>query len=232
MPWYAMGLSVMATQASAITLVGTTGQAYVDGMRFIQIYFALPIAMVILCFTLVPLFYRARVFTAYEVSGAALRSAHPLPHEPSLPVWEGAVRSRGDLRAVGGPFGRLLARRDRHDPAYRRVRHDLHRDGRDARRDVGRDVANADHHARHSLLPRIGDLGTARRGEPRGGAAACRVNGPPGNAVVRPRPAPDLHRLDGAPGRALPDALLFRLRTRARSSVTSPAVRFETAAFR
>ncbi len=66
MPWYAMGLSVMATQASAITLVGTTGQAYVDGMRFLQIYLALPIAMVILCVTLVPLFYRARVFTAYE----------------------------------------------------------------------------------------------------------------------------------------------------------------------
>ncbi len=66
MPWYAMGLSVMATQASAITLVGATGQAYVDGMRFLQIYLGLPIAMVILCVTLVPLFYRARVFTAYE----------------------------------------------------------------------------------------------------------------------------------------------------------------------
>ena len=66
MPWYAIGLSVMATQASAITLVGTTGQAYVDGMRFIQIYLGLPIAMVILCVTLVPFFYRARVFTAYE----------------------------------------------------------------------------------------------------------------------------------------------------------------------
>jgi SSS family transporter len=66
MPWYAIGLSVMATQASAITLVGTTGQGYVDGMRFIQIYFGLPLAMVILCFTLVPFFYHARVFTAYE----------------------------------------------------------------------------------------------------------------------------------------------------------------------
>lgn len=66
MPWYAIGLSVMATQASAITLVGTTGQAYVDGMRFIQIYFGLPFAMVILCATLAPFFYRARVFTAYE----------------------------------------------------------------------------------------------------------------------------------------------------------------------
>ncbi len=66
MPWWAIGLSVMATQASAITLVGTTGQAYVDGMRFIQFYFGLPIAMVILCVTLVPFFYKARVFTAYE----------------------------------------------------------------------------------------------------------------------------------------------------------------------
>ena len=66
MPWWAIGLSVMATQASAITLVGTTGQGYVNGMRFIQIYLGLPIAMVILCVTLVPFFYRARVFTAYE----------------------------------------------------------------------------------------------------------------------------------------------------------------------
>ncbi|MGH9322114.1 MAG: sodium:solute symporter family transporter, partial [Vicinamibacteria bacterium] len=66
MPWFAMGLSVMATQASAITLVGTTGQAYVDGMRFIQIYFGLPLALTILCATLVPFFYRARIYTAYE----------------------------------------------------------------------------------------------------------------------------------------------------------------------
>jgi len=66
MPWYVIGLSVMATQASAITLIGTTGQAYVDGMRFIQFYFGLPLAMVILCVTLVPFFYRARIFTAYE----------------------------------------------------------------------------------------------------------------------------------------------------------------------
>lgn len=66
MPWWAIGLSVMATQASAITLVGTTGQGYVDGMRFIQIYLGLPLAMVILCATLVPFFYHARIYTAYE----------------------------------------------------------------------------------------------------------------------------------------------------------------------
>jgi SSS family solute:Na+ symporter len=66
LPWWAVGLSVMATQLSAITLVGTTGQGYADGMRFVQFYFGLPIAMVILSVTLVPFFYRARVFTAYE----------------------------------------------------------------------------------------------------------------------------------------------------------------------
>jgi solute:Na+ symporter, SSS family len=66
LPWWAVGLSVMATQLSAITLVGTTGQAYADGMRFIQFYFGLPIAMVILSLTLVPFFYRAGVYTAYE----------------------------------------------------------------------------------------------------------------------------------------------------------------------
>ncbi len=66
MPWWAVGLSVMATQASAITLVGTTGQGYDDGMRFVQFYYALPIAMIILCITVVPFFRKAKVYTAYE----------------------------------------------------------------------------------------------------------------------------------------------------------------------
>jgi SSS family solute:Na+ symporter len=66
LPWWAVGLSVMATQLSAITLVGTTGQAYADGMRFIQFYFGLPLAMVVLSVTLVPFFYRSGVYTAYQ----------------------------------------------------------------------------------------------------------------------------------------------------------------------
>jgi len=66
MPWYAMGLSIMATQASAITFISTTGQSYTDGMRFVQFYFGLPVAMVILCATAVPIFHRANVYTAYE----------------------------------------------------------------------------------------------------------------------------------------------------------------------
>ena len=66
MPWYAMALSIMATQASAITFISTTGQSYTDGMRFVQAYFGLPIAMVLICATVVPIFHRARVYTAYE----------------------------------------------------------------------------------------------------------------------------------------------------------------------
>src|SRR6187399_759547 len=66
LPWWAVGLSVMATQLSAITMTSTTGQGYADGMRFVQFYFGLPIAMIILSVTVVPFFWRARVFTAYE----------------------------------------------------------------------------------------------------------------------------------------------------------------------
>ncbi len=66
LPWYAMALSIMATQAGAITFISTTGQSYVDGMRFVQFYFGLPIAMVILAATAVPIFHRTNVYTAYE----------------------------------------------------------------------------------------------------------------------------------------------------------------------
>jgi solute:Na+ symporter, SSS family len=66
LPWWAAGLSVMATQLSAITMIGTTGQGYSDGMRFLQFYYALPIAMIVLSMTLVPFFHNAKVYTAYE----------------------------------------------------------------------------------------------------------------------------------------------------------------------
>ncbi|MBE9584522.1 sodium:solute symporter [Mucilaginibacter sp. JRF] len=66
LPWYAVGLSVMATQASAITFLSAPGQAYSDGMRFVQFYFGLPLAMIVLCITFVPIFHRLKVYTAYE----------------------------------------------------------------------------------------------------------------------------------------------------------------------
>ncbi|MBX5439298.1 MAG: sodium:solute symporter [Thermoflavifilum sp.] len=66
MPWYLILLSVMGTQASAITFLSAPGQAYTDGMRFVQYYFGLPLAMVVLCISFVPAFRRLQVFTAYE----------------------------------------------------------------------------------------------------------------------------------------------------------------------
>jgi SSS family transporter len=66
MPWWLVLLSIMGTQASAITFLSAPGQAYTDGMRFVQYYFGLPIAMVIICISFVPLFNKLKVFTAYE----------------------------------------------------------------------------------------------------------------------------------------------------------------------
>ncbi len=66
MPWYLVLLSIMGTQASAITFLSAPGQAFTDGMRFVQYYFGLPLAMVVLCITFVPLFNKQKVFTAYE----------------------------------------------------------------------------------------------------------------------------------------------------------------------
>lgn len=64
--WWTIGLSVMATQASAITFLSTPGQAFHDGMGFVQFYFGLPIAMVIICLVFIPIYHRLKVFTAYE----------------------------------------------------------------------------------------------------------------------------------------------------------------------
>lgn len=64
--WWVIGLSIMATQASAITFLSTPGQAYTDGMRFVQFYFGLPVAMIIISIFFLPLYYKAKIYTAYE----------------------------------------------------------------------------------------------------------------------------------------------------------------------
>src|SRR6476469_10034777 len=65
LPWYIVLLSIMGTQASAVTFLSAPGQAYTDGMRFVQYYFGLPLAMVVICITFVPLFNKLKVYTAY-----------------------------------------------------------------------------------------------------------------------------------------------------------------------
>ncbi|MBK9509575.1 MAG: sodium:solute symporter [Cytophagaceae bacterium] len=66
LPWYHVGFSVMATQASAVTFLSAPGQGYVDGMRFVQFYLGLPLAMIVLSVTFIPIFHRLKVYTAYE----------------------------------------------------------------------------------------------------------------------------------------------------------------------
>ncbi|MEP7106825.1 MAG: sodium:solute symporter, partial [Ferruginibacter sp.] len=66
MPWYLVLLSIMGTQASAITFLSAPGQAFTDGMRFVQNYFGLPLAMVVICIFFVPVFRKLKVYTAYE----------------------------------------------------------------------------------------------------------------------------------------------------------------------
>lgn len=66
LPWWTIGLSIMATQASAITFLSTPGQGFADGMQFVQYYFGMPIAMIFLCIFVLPVYYRLRVTTAYE----------------------------------------------------------------------------------------------------------------------------------------------------------------------
>src|SRR4026207_1467397 len=66
MPWYLVLLSIMGTQASAITFLSAPGQAYTDGMRFVQYYFGLPLAMIVICVVFVPVYHKLKVYTAYE----------------------------------------------------------------------------------------------------------------------------------------------------------------------
>lgn len=65
-PWYMVGFSIMATQASAITFLSAPGQAFTDGLRFVQFYFGLPLAMIILCITVIPIYHKLKIYTAYE----------------------------------------------------------------------------------------------------------------------------------------------------------------------
>ena len=150
--WATIGLSVMATQASAITFLSTPGQAYTDGMRFLQFYFGLPLAMVVLSIAFVPRFYGLRVVTAYEYLETRFdRKTRQLAAFLFL-VQRGLVGRHHDLRAghraVDG--ARLVAapdlRLDRRagDPVHRQRRHARGQpdaeapDGGDAGRDGGR----------------------------------------------------------------------------------------------
>ena len=75
--WWAVGFGVVATQLSAVTFLSTPGQGYLDGMRFIQFYFGLPLAMVVICVVFIPMYYKWKVYTAYEFIGKRFDQDRP-----------------------------------------------------------------------------------------------------------------------------------------------------------
>ena len=145
LPWWAVGLSVMATQLSAITLVGTTGQGYRDGLRFVQFYFGLPIAMLILSVTVVPFFYRARVYTAYEYLERRFDVKTRTLDEHPVPALARALVRRHHRGARGHPVDRPRLEPDAHRARHRAADRGLH----DVRRRAGGDVDRREADGRH-----------------------------------------------------------------------------------
>ena len=142
MPWYAMGLSIMATQASAITFISTTGQSYVDGMRFVQFYFGLPVAMVILSATAVPIFHRAKVYTAYEYLEQRFDAKTRALVSVIFLISRGLAGGPGALRSGDRAVGDSRLAFSRHDSDHGRAGGALHDAGRDQGGDLGRRAAD------------------------------------------------------------------------------------------
>ena len=171
MPWYAMALSIMATQASAITFISTTGQSYVDGMRFVQFYFGLPIAMVIICATVVPRLPSRQSLHRVRVPGEALRRQDARAGQRHLPVPARPLRRAHHLRAGHRALRHPGLAGARHHAADGRHRGHLHR----ARRHQGGHLVGRAADVHH-LLRAGGGAGHRHRA-----AAACRS--PFGDAV-------------------------------------------------
>ena len=151
LPWWAVGLSVMATQLSAVTMIGTTGQGATDGLRFIQFYFGLPLAMVILGVTLVPFLHGAKVFTAYEYLERRFDAKTRSLTAFLFLVSRGMSCGDDHRRARRGVLGdlRMAASRLVRGDHGRPDRH-LHHARRRAGGDVGRREADGAHRRRRS----------------------------------------------------------------------------------
>ena len=125
--WVTIGLGVMATQASAITFLSTPGQGYADGLKFIQIYFGLPIAMVIIAAVFVPIFRKLNVYTAYEYLGQRFDQKTRLLGRGTVPDPARPGRRLHHLRAVHHHLQRHGLAAESHHHSERRARDHLHR---------------------------------------------------------------------------------------------------------
>ncbi len=166
--WGTIGLSVMATQASAITFLSTPGQGYERGLAFVQNYLGLPIALVIISAVFVPIYYRLRVTTAYEFLGQRFDQKTRTPRRRPLPRPARARRRHHDLRPGHHRLHHpRLAAQPHHRP-HRRARHPLHRHRRHPHRQPHPEIPDARHPRRdgHRLRlrrPRAAGKSFARR---------------------------------------------------------------------
>ena len=145
LPWWAVGLSVMATQLSAITLVGTTGRGYADGLSIVQLYLGLPIAMVILSVTRRAVLLPREGVHGLRVPRAALRREDAHAGEPPVPAVARAVVRRHHRGAGRDPVDRARLEPDAHHPRHRPADRALH----DGRRRAGGDVDRREADGRH-----------------------------------------------------------------------------------
>ena len=145
MPWYAMGLSIMATQASAITFIATPGQAYVDGMRFVQFYFGLPIAMVILRYDRRPYFSQRGRLYGLRISRTPVRCQNARAGQHRFPDSARRGRRARALRARHRDERPVRLARPPHHAAHRHRLRALHDDGRHPGSHMDRRSADDDH---------------------------------------------------------------------------------------
>ena len=212
MRWGTVALSVMATQASAITFLSTPGQAYADGMRFVQFYLGLPLAMIVIAAIAVPVYHRLGVFTAYEYLEGRFDLKTRVADLGAVPAAARAGGRADDLRPVADPVDDPRLGHRHHDRDHRRRGGDLHDLGRHPRCQPHPRAAGGDHPRRDDGgVRRAGALAAGRRRLPR--RHAGRRQGRQAQrhrSVVQPqRP---LHPVVGADRRLLPAALVLRHR--------------------
>ena len=166
----------MATQLSAITMIGTTGQAYADGMRFIQFYFGLPLAMIILSWTLVPFFYNSRVYTV-RVSREPFRRKDAKLHQPVVPGVARTAGGRGRFGPGRRPVTGIGLEPDGDVAGHHDAGGGLYDVRRRASRDLDRHQDDVAHRRRSPGDHRDGDSRPAGRRQPCDGLAVAAATG-------------------------------------------------------
>ena len=204
-----IGLSVMATQASAITFLSTPGQGYASGLGFVQNYFGAPFALILISIVFLPMYRRMNVHTVYEFIGQRFDSKTRILSACLIPLAARPERRHHDLRARHRPLDGARNPAEHHDRRVQPARHRLHGERRDRCGEHHTEIPDGDHHRRHARglwrarVPTPCRFGI--RGRPRAGRRLSETQG----RELLDRSAGTLHVLVGTPRRPLPGAVLL-----------------------